>query len=155
MKGRIRVGVLCQYVIDKSGESPNPPFPSVRMAQLFNEFLGRYNEWKLAKRQEKIAMTIVLLLGSIALIIPWLFPKMGLTVNIGLLILFYFTTKHYLALNERVSHLYVNVYILHHHFIGKLEVGFCDHQQPCQCVEDFRRYALKNYNISFETGFIK
>jgi len=148
------VGVLCQYVNDKTEGKPNPPFPSVRMAQLFYEFLGRYNEWKLAKQQEKIGMTMVLMLGLSALIIPWLFPMIGMFVSIALLTLFYITVKHYLALNEKVSHLYVNVYILHHHFIGKLEVGFCDHQESCQCAEDFRRYVLKNYNISFETGFI-
>jgi len=155
VKGRIRVGVLCQYVVDKTVESSNPPFPSVRMAQLFFEFLGRYNEWQLARRQENIVMIIVLLLGISALIIPWLFPKVGIAASIVMLILFYFTTKHYLELNERVSHLYVNVHILHHHLIGKLEVGFCDHQERCNCVANFRRYVLKNYNISFDTGFIR
>lgn len=44
--------MLCQYVVDKTAETHNPPFPSVRMAKLFYEFLSRYNEWKLAKRQE-------------------------------------------------------------------------------------------------------
>lgn len=149
------MGVLCQYVGDKTVESPNPPFPSVRMAQLFFEFLGRYNEWKLARRQENVGMIIVCTLGLMALIIPWLFPKAGIAVSIVLLILFYFSTKHYLELNERVSHLYVNVHILHHHLTGKLEVGFCDHQEPCNCVDNFRRYVLTNYNISFDTGFIQ
>jgi len=149
------VGVLCRYVVDETVESPNPPFPSERMAQLFFEFLRRYNEWKMAGREENMGMIIVLTLGLSALITPWLFPKMGVAVSIVILILFYFSTKHYLELNERVSHLYVNVHILHHHLIGKLEVGFCDHQEPCNCVENFRRYVLKNYNISFDTVFIR
>lgn len=154
-KGRIRVGVLCQYVVDKTVESPNPPFPSVRMAQLFFEFLRRYNEWKLAKRQENMRMIIVLMLGISALIIPWLFPNRGIALSIVMLILFYFSSKHYLELNKRVNHLYVNVHILHHHLIGKLEVGFCDHQEPCTCVENFRKYVFKNYKISFNTEFIR
>jgi len=146
------VGVLCQYVVDKTVESPNPPFPSIRMAQLFYEFLSRYNEWKLARRQETIGTIILLMLGLLALIIPWVFPKVGMSVIIAMFFLFYLTTKHYIELIERVNHLYVNVHILHHHLVGKLEVGFCDHQEPCQCVEDFRRYVLKNYDISFDTG---
>lgn len=149
------MGVLCPYVVNKTVESPNPPFPSIRMAQLFYEFLGRYNEWKLARRQEIIGMGIVLLLGLLALIIPWFFPKVGMSVIIPMFILFYLTTKHYIVLNERVNHLYVNVHILHHHLVGKLEVGFCDHQEPCKCVEDFLRFVLKNYDISFDTGLIK
>ena len=146
------MGVLCQYVVDKTVESPNPPFPSIRMAQLFYEFLSRYNEWKLARRQETIGTIILLMLGLLALIIPWVFPKVGMSVIIAMFFLFYLTTKHYIELIERVNHLYVNVHILHHHLVGKLEVGFCDHQEPCQCVEDFRRYVLKNYDISFDTG---
>lgn len=65
-----------------------------------------------------------------------------------MLVFFYFASRHYLELNEQVSHLNVNVHILHHHLVGKLEVGFCEHLEPCQCAEDFRRYVTKNYNIS-------
>ena len=149
------MGVLCQYVVDKTVESANPPFPSVRMAQLFYEFLGRYNEWKLVRRQETIGMCIVFLFGLLALILPWLFPNSGISLSVVLLILFYFATRHYIQLNEQVSHLYVNVHILHHHLIGKLEVGFCDHREPCQCVEDFRGYVLKKYDISLDIGSLR
>lgn len=149
------MGILCQYVVDKTGDYPNPPFPSVRMAQLFYEFLGRYNEWKILRRQEAIGMFIVLLSGVLALIVPWLFPKVGVSVSFILLILFYFAARKYMGLNEQVSHLYVNVLVLHHHLIGKLEVGFCDHREPCRCVEDFRRYVLKKYDISLDIGSLR
>lgn len=154
-KGRIKVGVLCQYVVDKTGANSNPPFPSVRMAQLFYEFLARYNEWKLTRRQVTNGMILVFMLGLLALIIPCLFPKVGMPMSIAMLILFYFATRHYIKVYERVNHLYVNVNILHHHLMGKLEVGFCDHKEPCHCVENFCTYVLKNYNISFDPRFIK
>lgn len=147
------MGVLCHYVADNTLESPNPPFPSIRMAQLFYEFLRRYNEWKYIRHREKIGLFVVILLGILAFVMPWLFPKVGIGVSITMLILFYFAAKHYIHLNERVGHVYVNVHILHHHLTGKLEVGFCDHQEPCECVEDFRCYVLKKYNISFDDGF--
>jgi len=149
------VGTLCQHVVDKTVEGPNPPFPSARMAQLFYEFLGRYNEWKLVRRQETIGIFAVFLFGLLALILPWLYPEIGISVSILMLILLFFAVRHYIKLNEKVSHLYVNVHILHHHLIGKLEVGFCDHQEHCTCVEDFRKYVLKNYKISFDTEFIR
>lgn len=147
--------MLDLHTANKSVENTNPPFPSLRMAQLFYEFLDRYYEWKLVKRQEMVGMFIVLLLGSLALTVPWLFPKIGMTVSIAMLILLYYAAKHYMELNEQVSHLYVNVYILHHHLIGKLEVGFCDHREPCQCAEDFRGYVLKKYDISFDNGTLR
>lgn len=149
------MGVLCQYVVEKTVESSSPPFPSARMAQLFYEFLGRYNDWKLARRLKTIGMIIVLSLGLLVLIIPWLSPNIGITVNLVIFILFYLATKHYIVLNERVTHSYVNVHILHHHLIGKLEVGFCDHREPCHCAEDFRMYVIRNYDISFDNGFLK
>ncbi|MCB8817720.1 hypothetical protein [Desulfosporosinus shakirovi] len=149
------MGTLCQYVVDKTVEGPNPPFPSARMAQLFYEFLGRYNEWKLVRRQETIGISAVLLFGLLALILPWLYPEIGISVSILMLILLFFTVRHYIKLNEKVSHLYVNVHILHHHLIGKLEVGFCDHREPCQCVEEFRGYVLKKYDISLDIGYLR
>ncbi|MDA8221692.1 hypothetical protein [Desulfosporosinus sp.] len=149
------MGTLCQYVVDKTVEGPNPPFPSARMAKLFYEFLGRYNEWKLVRRQETIGLFVVFLFGLLALILPWLYPEIGISVSILTIILLFFAVKHYIKLNEKVSHLYVNVHILHHHLIGKLEVGFCDHRDPCQCVEEFRGYVLKKYDISLDIGSLR
>ncbi|AFQ44628.1 hypothetical protein Desmer_2717 [Desulfosporosinus meridiei DSM 13257] len=147
------MGVLYHYVVDSNIERSTPPFPSVRMAQLFYEFLRRYNEWKYIRRQETIGMFVVLTLGFLALTMPWLFPKVGIVMSLAMFILFYFAARHYIKLNEQVCHLYVNVHILHHHLTGKLEVGFCDHRGTCQCAEDFRVYVLKKYNICFDDGF--
>lgn len=139
----------------KPDESVDPVFPSVRMAQLFYEFLNRYKDWKLAKFQAKIGTIIILFLGLLALLTPWFLPKTGVPMSLGILVLFYFAVRYYLEVNERVSHLYINVHILHHHLSGKLEVGFCDHYEPCHCAEDFQDYVLENYRISFDNGYIQ
>lgn len=141
------MGILCQPLL-KTIEHQILPVPSTRMAQLFYEFLSRYNEWKIAKRQETIEMYILLLLGLAILLFPWFLPGRGLIMSMVLLVFFYFAIHHYLEVSERARHLYVNVHILHHHLIGKLEVGFCDHSKPCHCVENFRRYVVKKYSIS-------
>ena len=147
--------MLCQSVPGKTVDSVSPPFPSVRMAKLFFEFLGRYQEWRIAKLHEIIWMVVVLFLGLSAFLIVWLIPNNGMVLSGVVLVLFYFTTRHYLELNERVCHLYVNVHILHHHLIGKLEVGFCDHRELCFCVENFRGYVLKNYGISLDNRSLR
>ena len=143
--------VLCLPVLKTIGDR-NLPVPSVRMAQLFFEFLGRYNEWKIAQRQKTIESLILLYLGLCSLFLPWLLPGGTFIIMILMVVLFYFATRHYIDATERVSHLYVNVHILHHHLIGKLEVGFCDHSEPCQCVEHFRCYVLKEYGICLDNG---
>lgn len=139
--------MLCQPVL-KTIDYQELPVPSLRMAKLFYEFLSRYNEWKAAKLQEALGifMLFFLVLGIICIL--WFLPGRGLIIITVMLVLFYLAIRHYLDVNERVSHLYVNVYILHHHLIGKLEVGFCDHGEPCHCVESFRRYVVEKYNIS-------
>jgi len=148
------VGILCQPVHKTIGHQ-NLPVPSVRMGQLFYEFLGRYNEWKIAKLKATIGLLILLFLGLCILFLSWFSPGRGLIISMVPLLLFYFATRHYLEVNERVSHLYVNVHILHHHLIGKLEVGFCDHSEPCYCVENFRRYVVKQYSISLYNGSLR
>lgn len=154
MKGWIRVGILCQPAIKTIGYQ-NLPVPSVRMALLFYEFLSRYKEWKTAKLQETIGMLILLFVGLCILFLPWLLPRRGIIMSMVMLVFFYFASRYYLEVNERVSHLYINVHILHHHLIGKLEVGFCDHSAPCHCVENFSRYVEKKYNISFSNGLLR
>ena len=144
------MGILCQYVLNKTVRHAELPVPSVRMALLFYEFIGRYKEWKSAKLQETIGILIVIFLGLCILFIPWFWRDIGMIISFVVLVLFYFAIRHYLEVNKRVSHLYVNVHILHHHLIGKFEVGFCDHNEPCHCVENFRYYVLKNYNISLD-----
>lgn len=148
------MGILCQPVFKTIGHQ-NLPVPSVRMAQLFSEFLSRYNEWKIAKFQETIGMLILLCLGLCIFFLPWFLPESGIIISLVMLIIFYFTARHYLEVNERVSHLYINVHILHHHILGKLEVGFCDHSEPCHCVENFLSYVEKKYNISLYNGSLR
>ncbi|MDR3540104.1 MAG: hypothetical protein P4L69_03915 [Desulfosporosinus sp.] len=149
------VGILCQHVLNKTVRHAELPVPSVRMALLFYEFFDRYKEWKIAKRQESIGKLIVSCLGLCILFIPWFLPDIGLKISFVVLILFCFATWYYFEVHERVSHLYVNVHILHHHLIGKLEVGFCDHEEPCHCAENFRCYVLENYNIILDKGSLR
>ena len=149
------MGILCQNVLNKTVRHADLPVPSVRMARLFYEFIDRYKEWKIAKLQETIGILIVILLGLCILFIPWFWRDIGMIISFVMLVLFYLAIRYYLEVNKRVSHLYVNVYILHHHLIGKLEVGFCDHSEPCHCAENFRCYVLKNYNILLEKGSLR
>ncbi|TGE36725.1 hypothetical protein E4K67_16535 [Desulfosporosinus fructosivorans] len=142
------MGIICQPIL-KTIENQDIPVPSERMGHLFCEFLGRYNEWKAAKVQEMIWIFILLFLGICIILLPWFLLGRGLVMSVVMLVIFYFASRHYLELNEQVSHLFVNVHILHHHLTGKLEVGFCEHLEPCQCAENFRRYVIMNYNISF------
>jgi hypothetical protein len=136
-------------------EFQNLPVSSVRMAQLFYEFLEIYNEWKTAKFQGMLWMLILLFLGSCILFFPWFLPGEGFILDIILLVLFYFAICHYLEINVKVNHLYVNVRVLHHHLVGKLEVGFCNHSDTCRCVENFRRYVIKRYNISLDNESLR
>ncbi len=127
----------------------------MRMAKLFYEFLGRYKEWRIAKLHQTIGLIVVLVLGLLALLIPWIMTNNGVVLSSAVLVLFYIATRYYLKLNERVSHLYVNVHILHHHLIGKIEVGFCDHHEHCHCVENFRCYVLKKYGIILDNTSLR
>ena len=140
------MGILCQPVL-KTIRTQDLPVPSGRMVQLFYEFLDRYNEWKIAMLQEMMGMLILIFLGLCSLFLPWILPRTGLIMSMAMLVPFYFATQYYLKVNERVSHLAVNVHVLHHHLMGKLEVGFCDHSEPCHCVQDFRLYVENKYNI--------
>jgi len=149
------MGILCQHVLNKTVKYAELPVPSVRMALLFYEFLGRYKEWKFAKLQETIGKIIVSCLGLCIIFIPWFWPNIGIIMSFVVLVLFYFAIWYCFQIHERVSHLYVNVHILHHHLTGKFEVGFCDHNEPCHCVENFRCYVLKNYNIILDKGSLR
>ncbi|EGW36163.1 hypothetical protein DOT_5986 [Desulfosporosinus sp. OT] len=57
------MGILCHPVLNKTARLVELPAPSVRMALLFYEFLGRYKEWKNAKLQETIGIIIIFFLG--------------------------------------------------------------------------------------------
>ena len=148
------MGTLCQPVSKQTGEHLTSP-ASFRMRQLFDEFLGRYYEWKKAKLQEVIAIALLIIIGMFGLMTFRLIPSVRIGYSILMVVIFFIAIRHYIEMNNRVNHSYVNLHILHHHLIGKLEVGFCDHHEPCQCAENFRYYVLKNYNISLYNGIIK
>lgn len=149
------MGELCTTVLGKTFENQNTQFSSAKIFPLFVEFLGRYKELKAAKFQKHIAMVMVVLPGVGAITIPGLLPNLGFVISIPLLLLFYLATRRYLEISERMRHLTVNVYILHHHLIGKLEVGFCGHAQPCHCGDDFRRHILEKYGICLNDRILK
>jgi len=155
MKGRISVGILSRPLLNQRVSHEELPVPSARMALLFYEFLSRYTEWKNAKLQETIGIISIFFLGLCIFFIPLFLPHFRVIIISAVLVLFCFVTRYYFISNKRVNHLHVNVHILHHHLIGKLEVGFCDHAEPCQCVENFRTFVLKNYNISLNKGSLR
>lgn len=116
--------------------------------QLFFEFLQRYQQWSKVKRQENLLFICLVITGVTVLFLPWLFPQLGITFSFLFLSIFCIMIGFYQKVNGSVHHHGINTRILHHHLIGKLEVGFCQHHQPCSCAEDFRQYVLKKYFIS-------
>ncbi len=146
------MGIYNLFILPKTTVPIDLPVTSARIAELFSEFLRRYYEWKSAKLKEMILMFLMLIVGGSILSIPWLLPNIGMSLSLSLslclLFLFYIAVKRYIAVNRKVSHLYVNVHVLQHHLVGKLEVGFCNHREPCHCAEEFMDYVLKTYNIS-------
>ncbi|AFM42086.1 hypothetical protein Desaci_3182 [Desulfosporosinus acidiphilus SJ4] len=142
------MGIYDHLLFPKPAVPMNLPVPSTNFANLFYEFLRRYYEWKSAKLREIIGMLLLMIIGVCIVSIPWLLPNFGILFSLCLLVLFYLAVRYFLAVSQRVSHLYVNVHVLQHHLVGKLEVGFCEHREPCHCAEEFIDYVLRNYNIS-------
>ena len=124
------------------------PVLALPMALLFKEFLRRYEELRLAKRREAFWFAGAVGVGLFALSLPWLFPKTGVFLGGICLIWLYYFLRKYIRMNAVVNHINVNVHILHHHLLGKLEVGFCYHSKPCSCAENFRSYVWDTYHIS-------
>ncbi|MGC7872438.1 hypothetical protein ACPUYX_13025 [Desulfosporosinus sp. SYSU MS00001] len=142
------MGIYDLFILPKTTGPIDLPVTSARIAELFSEFLRRYYEWKSAQLKEMIIILLLLIVGGSILSIPWLLPNFGMTLSLCLLLSFYIAVKCYIAINRKVSHLYVNVHVLQHHLVGKVEVGFCDHREPCHCAEEFMDYVLRTYNIS-------
>lgn len=139
--------IHCQPLPAECSSVLNFPVVSPRFANQFREFLNRYNEWSQAKLRELFAMAILVVIGGGILAMPWFLPGLGIFISFCLTGLFYFAVRYYLAANKRVSHLYVNVHILQHHLLGKLEVGFCEHQKPCRCADEFVDFVYQTYHI--------
>ncbi len=124
------------------------PGASPRMWSLFREFLRRYRDLQRAQRRETFWLLVVIGLGMLVVFLPVPGHHNGVVLSlvcVGLLLL---AARRYQAASRMVRHLGVNVHILYHHLLGKLEVGFCDHQVPCHCAEEFRCYVWKTYHIS-------
>ncbi|MHB1654204.1 MAG: hypothetical protein ACYCVD_17270 [Desulfitobacteriaceae bacterium] len=114
--------------------------------RLFEEYLRRKRELRSARQREAIWLVTLVLAGVLALISPWL--GSNIAINIVTLALVYVVYRHYLKVRAQVSHVFVNFNVLHHHLLGKLEIGFCGHQERCNCTNEFRRFAWKKYRIS-------
>lgn len=116
---------------------------------LFYEFLNRYEDLEKLRRKETSWLMLVLSLGLISLTNFMYINSNSIILALGVFIAFLVILRQYLFIKKSVAHAYVNVHILHHHLLGKLEVGFCEHEYPCQCVEQFRKFVWKEYRISF------
>jgi len=128
------------------------PVKSQRVALLFYEFLRRHRELADAERKETIWLSLAIILGIASVMVPLADPDGG-WVGVAGLGAFLAVLRQYVRYNTAVNHLYVNVQILHHHLLGKLEVGFCEHAgEPCACAEEFRRYVWQTYRISLYGG---
>ncbi|MHB8125485.1 MAG: hypothetical protein ACYDEJ_07555 [Desulfitobacteriaceae bacterium] len=124
------------------------PVYSPEMEQLFYEFLHRYQEWSKVKRQENLLFIGLVIVGMIAFFYLCKFPQIDIVYSFLWLFFFCILIVFFQKVSLSVNHQGINTRIVYHHLIGKLEVGFCQHHQPCSCVEDFRQYVLKNYYIS-------
>ncbi|MEA4901229.1 hypothetical protein [Desulfitobacterium sp.] len=124
------------------------PTISPRMERLFKEFLSRYHEWRSYQKREIAWLTATMLMGLTNLA-TWASIPSAWAINILLFLLFLGVLHYYLSIKQKVTHLYINVHILYLHFLGKLEVGFCEHPGNCQCAEQFKKYVWEHYRISF------
>lgn len=141
------MGVIIQPLYTQKLKHKSVPAVSPRMDRLFTEFLVRYKEWHSFQRRELWWLAGTMILGMVCLTI-WMYPLYAWGVNFALCLLFMLIFRHYLRVRQFANHLYINVHILHHHLLGKLDVGFCDHQGPCQCSDQFKRYVWEHYGIS-------
>lgn len=141
------MGVIIQPLSTPSFNQDRALELSLEMERLFSEFLGRYQEWQSYQKRELgwFMAAMVLGLGTLTL---WMESTQSWAVNAIVLLAFIAVLNYYLKIRQLVNHTYVNVHILHHHLLGKLDVGFCHHQSPCQCSEQFKNYVWKHYKIS-------
>ncbi len=123
------------------------PVTSLHQERLFLEFLRWYKEFHEYRIKEYLWFSLVISVGSL-LLISFLILNYTFYLSIVLLGLLLVALRKYLRIKESADHSYVNVHILKHHILGKLDVGFCQHPEPCSCAENFRRYVWVKYGIS-------
>lgn len=142
------MGIFVQQLSLKSRENADYTFVPVHIRGLLYEFLRRFNELQKLRQREMSWLISVMLFGVLSLTSLMLVPTISLFVSLCLLFAFCLILRQYLIVRKTSTHVYVNVHILHHHLLGKLDVGFCEHDSTCQCVENFRKYVWKEYRVS-------
>lgn len=146
------MGVIIQPFYVQKVKHDGEPAISLQMERLFTEFLVRYTEWQSYQKRELGWLTATMILG-LASLASWMYLPYAGGLDFALFLLFIGVLRRYLSVRQQVNHLYINVHILHHHLLGKLDVGFCNHQGECQCAEQFRKYVWKHFRISlYEDG---
>lgn len=148
------MGVIIQPLYTQQFDKKGMPSVSPRINSLFAEFLSRYEEWQSFHKRELWWLTLVMLFGSVSLACMTysFYSRSASLINLGLFII---ALRNYLKIRQSTNHLYVNVHILHHHLLGKLDVGFCDHRSPCQCADQFKKYVWETYRISLYGDMLK
>ena len=116
------------------------------IVRLFEEYLRRWQELRSARRREVFWLVLLTVSGAVALLVPWL-PG-HIWTGAGGIVLFVAVFHHYRKVSTMVYHSFVNLNVLHHHLLGKLEVGFCEHDGPCECANEFRHHVWQKYRIS-------
>lgn len=141
------MGVIVQPLCVMEKKQKGMPVISPQMERLFTEFLVRYREWQTYQKLELGWLIVTMILGLMSLAV-WMYLPFAWGVNLTLFLLFIGILRRYLSVKQQVTHLYINVHILHHHLLGKLEVGFCTHHDECPCAEQFKKYVWERYRIS-------
>jgi hypothetical protein len=148
------MGVTVQQLPTTGWRDSDCTYIPVHIRALFYEYLKRYRNFETLRRKETNSFLLVLSIGIISLTNFIYLTSIPVFLFLGLFIIFIHFLRRYIILKKSVAHAYVNVHILHHHILGKLEVGFCEHESPCQCVEQFRKFVLRKYRISFYGNII-
>lgn len=138
------IGLSVKYLPQQDPELPCP----TDIKKLFYEFMYRYEALRAAKRQQLLWLLLAVVLGPTLLLLPWFVPNRQIWLSLLILGLFNLAIHQYFQSKSLVRHAYVNAHILHHHLVGRIEVGFCLHGKPCTCAEDFRHYVWQKYRIS-------
>jgi hypothetical protein len=153
-RGKRSMGIFAQRLTSQRWETGDSALVPAHIRGLLNELLARYSEWQKIRRREASWLICVVILGFLCLTVSMLSFKTPIFVTLGLLAAFVVVLRKYLLVRKISTHTYVNVHILHHHLLGKLEVGFCQHDSACQCAENFRKHVWRKYRISlYGNGF--
>lgn len=149
------MGVFAQQLSTKGRETADSNFVPVHIRGLLKEYLRRYSELQKLRQREIGWLVSSLILGTLSLT-SLMVPSMSLFhLTLSLILAFFLALRQYLIVRNISNHVYVNVHILHHHLLGKLEVGFCEHDSACQCAEDFRKYVWKKYRVSLRGNLLE